>query len=225
MDAKRFVLGTLVGGVSLFATGTLLFSIPTGPGFLGIRDERRVSDGCSARAATHLAVALGAVSYGALIALAIGCLADSLKMGSGIKTGAVVGFLLWRSRRFGTVDTYRDSPKRRGWCRASPLMGLSEHGPLKGASRSHVRLLGTSQFARPRPLGAQERSRTLGRHRRFRLRGFVCGVDLPLVRAVHAGIDQRSANVVVEPFAVGLTDWTFYDGRGYGSHRRCTFLH
>ena len=27
MDAKRFVIGTLFGGVTVFATGTLLFSI------------------------------------------------------------------------------------------------------------------------------------------------------------------------------------------------------
>ena len=105
-----------------------------------------------------------------------------------------------------------------------PLKGLNGHGSLNGARRSHVRLLVTSQFATPRSLGAHACS--LGRHRRFSLRRFVYGVDLPLMRAVYAGIDQRSANVMVEPFAVGLTDRTFDDGRGYGSHHwRRTFLH
>jgi hypothetical protein len=34
MDARRFVIGTLVGGVTVFATGTLFFSIPPVRDFL-----------------------------------------------------------------------------------------------------------------------------------------------------------------------------------------------
>jgi hypothetical protein len=46
------------------------------------------------------AVALGALSYSALVTLAIGSRAGSLNIGAGIRTGAVVGFLLWFTADF-----------------------------------------------------------------------------------------------------------------------------
>jgi hypothetical protein len=43
---------------------------------------------------------LGALSYSALVTLAIGSRARSLNIGAGIKIGAVVGFLLWFTADF-----------------------------------------------------------------------------------------------------------------------------
>jgi hypothetical protein len=117
----------------------------------------------------------------------------------------------------GTVNTHRNSPERCGRSRSSPLKILSGQERLEGAGRSHVRLLGTSQFARR--LAARRRcSRILG-HRGVRLWWFLCGIDLPLVQALHAGIDQRSADVVVEHRAMRPADRTRDDGRGCDGHR------
>ena len=41
------------------------------------------------------AVALGALSYGALVTLAVGSRVGSPTVGAGIKIGAVIGFLVW----------------------------------------------------------------------------------------------------------------------------------
>ena len=100
MDAKRFVIGTLVGGVTVFATGTLLFSIAPVRHFLDYAMNAGSATGVPREPQLVWAVALGALSYSALITLAIGYRADSLNTGSGIKIGAVVGFLLWFTADF-----------------------------------------------------------------------------------------------------------------------------
>ena len=46
------------------------------------------------------AVALGAVSYSALVTLAIGNRAGSPSIGSGVKIGAIIGFLVWFTADF-----------------------------------------------------------------------------------------------------------------------------
>lgn len=60
------------------------------------------------------AVALGALSYSALVTLAIGSRArSSLTIGAGIKIGAVVGFLLWFTADF-TFHVKRQHGRREG---------------------------------------------------------------------------------------------------------------
>jgi hypothetical protein len=100
MDAKRFVTGTLVGGGTVFATGTLLFSIAPVREFLAYAMDAGSATGVAREPQLVWAVALGALSYSALITLAIGGRADSVNTGSGIKIGAVVGFLLWFTANF-----------------------------------------------------------------------------------------------------------------------------
>ena len=46
------------------------------------------------------AIALGALSYGALLTLVIGSRASYLTVGAGIKIGAIVSFLLWFTADF-----------------------------------------------------------------------------------------------------------------------------
>ncbi len=100
MEAKRFVIATLVGGVTVFATGTLVFAIAPFRDFLVYAMNAGSATGVAREPQLVWAVALGALSYSALITLAIGRRADSLNTRSGIKIGAVVGFLLWFTADF-----------------------------------------------------------------------------------------------------------------------------
>jgi hypothetical protein len=100
MDAKRFVNGTLVGGVTVFATGTLIFALPPFRNFLAY--AMNAASGTSVARGPQLlwAVALGSLSYGALIVFGMGSRAGSLNIGTGVTIGAVVGFLLWFTADF-----------------------------------------------------------------------------------------------------------------------------
>ena len=97
MDAKRFVMGTLVGGITLFVVGYLMFDLAfanfyaanAGSATGVMRDSQLV-----------WAVAVGSLSYAALITLAIESRAGVATIGAGIQLGAVVGFLLWFTTDF-----------------------------------------------------------------------------------------------------------------------------
>lgn len=92
MDTKRLVTGTLVGGIIVYALGYLIFD-------LAFADFYAANVGSATGVARDpqlvWAVALGSLSYAALVTLAIGSRAGSSHMGAGVKIGAVVGFLLW----------------------------------------------------------------------------------------------------------------------------------
>ena len=100
MDARRFVIGTLVGGVTVFATGTLIFAMAPFGNFYTYALSAGSATGVARESKLVWAVALGALSYSALVTLAIGSRARSLSIGAGIKIGAVVGFLLWFTADF-----------------------------------------------------------------------------------------------------------------------------
>lgn len=99
MTAKQFAAGTVVGAATLSATGYVMFGI-----LLGNFYARALSAGSATGVPREpflfWAVGLGALSYGALVTLAIGSRADSSTMGAGIKIGAVVGFLVWFTADF-----------------------------------------------------------------------------------------------------------------------------
>ena len=88
-----------MGAVSLCASGYLIF---------GMILANFYADALAAGSATGVprdaplvwAVALGALSYGALVTLAIGSRGGSPTVGAGIKVGAVVGFLVWFTADF-----------------------------------------------------------------------------------------------------------------------------
>jgi hypothetical protein len=100
MDAKRFVIGTLVGGVTVLATGYLIFAMAPFRNFYAYAMNAGSATGVAREQPLVWAVALGALSYGALITLAIGSRASSLNVGAGMKIGAMVGFLLWFTADF-----------------------------------------------------------------------------------------------------------------------------
>ncbi len=97
METKQFVTGTLVGGVTLFVLGYLIFDLA----FADFYSANAGSATGVARGAQLVwAVALGSLSYAALITLAIGSRAGSATIGAGVQIGAVVGFLLWVTADF-----------------------------------------------------------------------------------------------------------------------------
>lgn len=100
MTAKQFAAGTVVGAATLSATGYVMFGI-----LLGNFYARALSAGSATGVPREpflfWAVGLGALSYGALMTLAIASrAADSSTIGAGIKIGAVVGFLVWFTADF-----------------------------------------------------------------------------------------------------------------------------
>ena len=100
MDAKRFVIGTLVGGVAVCVTGYLISTAGPFRSFLAYAMDAGSATGVAREPPLVWAVALGALSYSALVTYVIGSRAGSLNTGAGIRIGAVVGFLLWFTADF-----------------------------------------------------------------------------------------------------------------------------
>ena len=92
MDTKRIVIGTLVGGVAMYVLGYLIFGLAFGAFYAA-----NVGSATGVARETNLvwAVALGSLSYAALITLGIGSQTGSSNLAAGVKVGAVIGFLLW----------------------------------------------------------------------------------------------------------------------------------
>ena len=92
MDIKRLIIGTVVGAITLYILGYLIFDLAFAEFYAA-----------NAGSATGLvkdpqviwAIALGTLSYAALLAFAIGIRAGSTTIVEGVKIGAIVGFLMW----------------------------------------------------------------------------------------------------------------------------------
>ena len=97
MDIKRFIIGTVVGAITLYALGYLIwelafadfFAVNAGSATGVVKDPQVI-----------WALALGTLSYAALLTLAIGTRAGSATIVEGLKIGAIVGFLMWFSVDF-----------------------------------------------------------------------------------------------------------------------------
>ena len=100
MDAKPFVIGTAVGGTTVFVTGSALFALAPLSDFYVYAMNSGSATGVSRESPLMWAVLLGALSYGALVTLAIGSRTGGTGIPGGIRTGAVVGFLLWFTADF-----------------------------------------------------------------------------------------------------------------------------
>ena len=92
MDIKRLIIGTVVGAITLYILGYVIFDLAFGEFYAAnagsatgvVRDNEVV-----------WAVAMGTLSYAALLTLAIGTRAGSATIVDGLKIAAIVGFLLW----------------------------------------------------------------------------------------------------------------------------------
>ncbi len=92
MDTKRFVIGTLVGGVTMYVVGYLIWGLAFADFFAANAGS---ATGVARETSLAWAVALGALSLAALVTLAVGSRAASSTIGGGFKIGAIVGFLVW----------------------------------------------------------------------------------------------------------------------------------
>ena len=92
MDIKRVVTGTVVGGIVLYAVGISVFDLAFGAFYAANAGS---ATGVERDPQLVWAVALGSLSYAALITLGIASRSSFSNVGAGVKVGAVVGFLLW----------------------------------------------------------------------------------------------------------------------------------
>lgn len=92
MDAKRLVIGSLVGGITLHAVGYLLFGVMFAT---FIAANAGSATGVPRDPPLQWALAVGNLSHAALLTLAVGSRVRSSTIAEGFKIGAIVGFLVW----------------------------------------------------------------------------------------------------------------------------------
>ena len=93
MDIKRLVIGTGAGGIALFILGYVIWNMLF-TDFFAANAGTRVT-GVAKDPQVMWAIAVGTLSYAALITLAIETRAGSTTIVEGLKVGAIVGFLMW----------------------------------------------------------------------------------------------------------------------------------
>ena len=96
MDTKRFLTGTVVGGIVLYVVGYLMFSKAFASFYAA---NAGGATGVNRPTELMWAVVVGNLGYAALICYAMGARTTSGLTG-GAKIGAVVGFLMWLSVDF-----------------------------------------------------------------------------------------------------------------------------
>lgn len=99
MHAKQLVVGTLAGALTVLAIGYLIFTVALG-NFYAYAMNAGSATGVAREPQLFWAVALGALSYAALLTLMIGSRGRYLTIAAGIKMGAIVSFLLWFTADF-----------------------------------------------------------------------------------------------------------------------------
>jgi hypothetical protein len=92
MDSKRLIIGTVVGGITLHVLGYVIWVMALADFFAANTGS---ATGVSRDAPLMWAIALGNLSLGALLTLAIGSRPKFPSIGEGFKIGAIVGFLIW----------------------------------------------------------------------------------------------------------------------------------
>jgi hypothetical protein len=97
MNAKQWVIGTIVGAVVIFGAGWVLFEMLLGDYYAANAGS---ATGVDKDPPLIWAVVVGALAYAALIIYAMRAQAGSVNMVSGMKVGAIVGFLLWATADF-----------------------------------------------------------------------------------------------------------------------------
>ena len=92
MDTKRLIIGTIVGGIVLYILGYLIWELVFADFFAANAGS---ATGVYRDNPVIWALALGTLSYAALLTLAIGTRGGSTTIVDGLKIGAIVGFLMW----------------------------------------------------------------------------------------------------------------------------------
>jgi hypothetical protein len=104
MDGTRLAAGTVVGGVTLFVLGYLIFDVALGDFYVANSGS---ATGLWRNAPLWWAAILGTLAYGALITFAIGNASGASSPAACATVGATVGFLLWFTADF-IVYSYMD---------------------------------------------------------------------------------------------------------------------
>ena len=99
MHAKQLMIGTVAGAVTVLAIGYLIFAAAL-ENFYAYAMNAGSATGVAREPQLFWAVALGALSYAALLTLVIGSRASVLTIAAGIKMAAIVSFLLWFTADF-----------------------------------------------------------------------------------------------------------------------------
>jgi len=97
VDIKRLIIGTVVGAITLYILGYLIFDLALAEFYAANAGS---ATGVVKDPQVIWALALGTLSYAALLTLAIGTRAGSATIVEGLKIGAIVGFLMWFSVDF-----------------------------------------------------------------------------------------------------------------------------
>ena len=92
MDTKRFVIGTLAGGIVMYLVGYLIWGLLLADFFAANAGS---ATGVARETRLIWAVVLGTFSLAALVTLAVGSQAGASTILDGLKIGAIVGFLVW----------------------------------------------------------------------------------------------------------------------------------
>jgi hypothetical protein len=127
MDAKRFMVGTIVGGVALYAVGYVIFTWAFASFYAANGGS---ATGVDRSGELFWAMALANLAYAALVMFAIGNRAGTLSIGEGAKIGAIVGFLLWFTADFIIYSTTNIANLTRTV--VDPLLEIV-HGSIAGA--------------------------------------------------------------------------------------------
>jgi hypothetical protein len=98
-DVRRLVIGTLVGALALSTVGFVVFGLIV-PEFYTTFMRAGSATNVERQPFLIWPVALAMLSYALLMTLAIGSRADALTIPTGMRTGAVVSFLLWFTADF-----------------------------------------------------------------------------------------------------------------------------
>jgi hypothetical protein len=100
METKRFAVGTAVGALTILISGYLLFAARLLGDFCEYALNAGAAAGVPRESPLLWAVVVGALSYGALVTLAVGSQNRHVTIGDGMRLGAVVGLLLWFTADF-----------------------------------------------------------------------------------------------------------------------------
>src|SRR5438128_1701345 len=92
MDTKRIVIGSLVGGVAMYALGYLIFERAFGPFYAANAGS---ATGVPRAVNVQWAVALGTLALAVLLTLAIESRGAGSSRGQAFLTAGVVEFLVW----------------------------------------------------------------------------------------------------------------------------------
>ena len=92
MNTKQWVVGTVAGAVVVYVVGYILFEFLLGDFYAANSGS---ATGVSRDPQIQWAVVVGALAYAALILYALRANVASLNVVSGMKVGAIVGFLIW----------------------------------------------------------------------------------------------------------------------------------